>query len=309
MIRLLNKRGHGNKVLFSGLVTKINKRYVPQKRRLVVTEQTVLSLDPDRLHVNREIFINKISGISVSAMKDGFFVIHVNDEYDYVMETPKKTEIITTICKQYKSLTGRELKILVDNKLVFRLANKSQRTIKFKHDPGVKMPTIVPYKMHGFKVKVNNSIEEYQNVENRFTGEEQEAYFYQNSGGQIVARVGVPDRFDSVYGGRKDRARASVRRQFMGDYCRLAEDARMKALLKRSGEKVLFSASVSKINKQYKKQKRILVITNHAVYNIDDDGFKVKRRIALDDIEGVSVSQFSDGMSFIDDVIIFSNSH
>lgn len=63
-----------------------------------------------------------------------------------------------------------------------------------------------------------------------------------------------------------------------------------------NGDKILlFSDNVLKINKKYKTQNRILLITDKALYNVDPNQFKVKRRIKLEDIAGVSVSSMTDG--------------
>lgn len=71
----------------------------------------------------------------------------------------------------------------------------------------------------------------------------------------------------------------------------------MKQILKQFGDKqLLFSSDVNKVNKKFKAQNRVMLITENAVYNIDTSNFKVKRRIPIDEIDTVSVSSLPDGI-------------
>lgn len=101
-----------------------------------------------------------------------------------------------------------------------------------------------------------------------------------------------------LYGGKKGRRRESMKRQFVGDYLRLDADPRWKKVMDRNGDnKVLFSACMFKYNKQNKKQDRALIVTDEAIYNIEEvENMRVKRRIPLDEIEGVSVSELADNI-------------
>ena len=61
---------------------------------------------------------------------------------------------------------------------------------------------------------------------------------------------------------------------------------------KLSGEKTLFSDYVTKINKKSIEQKRVLVITNIALYNFKEK--KLKRRLEVKKIKGITASKTSD---------------
>ena len=54
-------------------------------------------------------------------------------------------------------------------------------------------------------------------------------------------------------------------------------------------EIIVYSNTVTKINRKGKKQQRILVITNKAIYNLTDS-YQFKRRIALTQVHTISVS-------------------
>jgi len=181
--------------------------------------------------------------------------------------------------EQYKKITGKNLPIHVDNKIVYSANKKSQnkgvRTIEFKEDAQVLVPTIYPTTT-GVKIKINNDEVVSESKESK--------------------DIGIQDKPNSVYSGRKYRRKNSIGREFLGDYLRLENNAQMKQLFKKNGDKqLLFSAEVSKINNKFKGQNRILIVTDSNVYNVDTEGFKVKRRIKLDEIDGVSVSSLTDG--------------
>ncbi|GIQ86435.1 hypothetical protein KIPB_008289, partial [Kipferlia bialata] len=99
---------------------------------------------------------------------------------------------------------------------------------------------------------------------------------------------------DDVYGGRKVRRRSSATKVGLGDYLRLNADSGIRSLLSQYGESdILFADEVLKINRKHKSQLRRLMITDGAVYNMDQS-LKVKRRIPLDHVTGVSVSSLDD---------------
>lgn len=265
------------KILFSGVVNKINKRYKVQERKLIITDQAIYNMDKDGTKVNRRIGIQDINAISVSTLRDGFFVVRVNDDYDYFYESYKKTEIVRSLMDQYYRTTGKQLLLTIDDEFEY-IPDKSARNIvkviEFKVNNDI-IGSLVEPTSKGVLVSVNNmdDAEEFSNAE-----------------------IGMSDRADSVFTGRKMRRRSSFDREYLGDYLRLAETANVKKLFKQYGDKgLLFSGNVDKINKTGKRQQRVLLISDKAIYNVDPEHFRVKRRIPLDDIDGVSLSSLTDG--------------
>ena len=61
---------------------------------------------------------------------------------------------------------------------------------------------------------------------------------------------------------------------------------------KLSGEKIIFSDSIIKINKRLVEQKRDLIITDQALYNFKEN--KLKRRIPVESIKAITASKTSD---------------
>eukprot|EP01083_Nonionella_stella_P230725 815315_1 len=86
----------------------------------------------------------------------------------------------------------------------------------------------------------------------------------------------------------------------MEDYLGLKDNENIRKMLAKNGhvnEEVLMSDSVVKINKRGKEQKRIMLVTNLAMYNVTSmtriSGYVCRRRIKLESIRSISVSQCS----------------
>ncbi|KAF0984113.1 hypothetical protein FDP41_008028 [Naegleria fowleri] len=285
-------------ILFSNLMTKVNKRFRTQPRKIVVTPNYIYTVDDEKLTINRVTPIKDISGISVSTMRDAFFVIHCPTDHDLFASCKKKTELISVICDAYKDKYGMELSVNVEDKFIYKPSTdvKGVKTIEFKHDPTVKVPVLTPTKL-GCLILVNNTDPEkvkqdLPNAKNQKPTTVSSLKLYEGSDER-----GIQDKVDSIYSGRKGRNRRTLMREYMGDYLRLEGTQRMKKIFDRNGDKeLLFSGQVLKYNKHFKKQYRLLVVTDMNVYNIDEQEFKIKRKIGLDEITGVSVSPFDDNV-------------
>jgi len=279
----IRKEYGDTQLLYSGLVQKINKRYLVQDRKLLITDQAVYNLDND-LKVLRRIPFKEIQGVSVSAMRDGFFILRVPGEYDYIFSSAAKTEIIKVIMDQKKKVENKSLELQVDDKLVYTIhKGKGVKTLDFQEDFTVKSTLIYPTST-GALIKVNNN--EGEESTNNQTQETEKS--------QLLSEVKQNISTD-VYKGRKARKKGSMMREYMGDYLPNYYNKLVQQLLTKNGDKtLLFAGEVVKINKSLKSQKRIMIITDKHIYNIDPQEFKVKRIIDLDEIEGASMSPFAD---------------
>ncbi|XP_002980279.2 myosin ID heavy chain [Selaginella moellendorffii] len=95
--------------------------------------------------------------------------------------------------------------------------------------------------------------------------------------------------------GVKVRRRSSMYRQFQGDYINVAGNQHILKLLTKQGDRqVLFADNVIKVNRRSKVRKRVLLITDVALYSLDADWFTLKRRISLSAIEKVLLSELND---------------
>jgi hypothetical protein len=100
---------------------------------------------------------------------------------------------------------------------------------------------------------------------------------------------------DPRFMGKKARRRSSAYKRFLGDYLGLENNSCFLKMMAAKGDaKVLFSDVVVKINKRYKMQERVLVITDHALYSLTTRNYKRQRRIAFDRLTSIHMSTFAD---------------
>jgi myosin-1 len=86
--------------------------------------------------VKRDLPYKEIGKISLSTRQDDFVIIHVRNSYDSLIESVFKTELVTTLCKRYKHVTGQDLNVHFADNLEFTIKKEGWgggglRSIKF----------------------------------------------------------------------------------------------------------------------------------------------------------------------------------
>lgn len=99
-----------------------------------------------------------------------------------------------------------------------------------------------------------------------------------------------------LFMGMRVRRRASIYKECTnGDYIGVDSDPYlMKILSKQGDKKVLFADKVMKFTGSGKMKRRILLITDFAIYLFDPDADALKRRIALAAVDRLCLSDLSD---------------
>ena len=113
-LRWKEKLGEDRDILFSDLVDKYHKSFKKSERYLIITERSVY-LEHKFLKKRRRIPLRKIYKISVSPFTDHYFFIHVKGESDVLLESIKKTEIISILTNTVKSTLPRVFEIDITN--------------------------------------------------------------------------------------------------------------------------------------------------------------------------------------------------
>ena len=117
---------------YSDKVKKIREWRWDVQRNFIVTDQAIYNLK--EMTSQRKIEIAKLKGFTISSLSDRIVIHGINGEYDYLIETPRKLELITTIEKIYESLTSKELLFSIQKKhkkLLDFVATKVEK----KNDP------------------------------------------------------------------------------------------------------------------------------------------------------------------------------
>eukprot|EP00467_Chlorarachnion_reptans_P001836 CAMPEP_0114486308 /NCGR_PEP_ID=MMETSP0109-20121206/146_1 /TAXON_ID=29199 /ORGANISM="Chlorarachnion reptans, Strain CCCM449" /LENGTH=534 /DNA_ID=CAMNT_0001662463 /DNA_START=33 /DNA_END=1637 /DNA_ORIENTATION=+ len=103
--KVLESKGHNfpNKecLLFSHIVTKINRKKKEQERVLVITDKAIYNMVVGSYTCKRRIPIQALGMITESAVSDEF-LLNVPTEYDYRYKSGKKREIVELLQKLYK---------------------------------------------------------------------------------------------------------------------------------------------------------------------------------------------------------------
>ncbi|KAH9677378.1 TH1 domain-containing protein [Citrus sinensis] len=95
--------------------------------------------------------------------------------------------------------------------------------------------------------------------------------------------------------GIKVRRKASLHRDYKGDYLDVASHPYLMKILQKQGDKqVLFADKILKFTGSGKMKRRILLITDFAIYLVDPETDALKRRIALAAVEKMCLSELSD---------------
>lgn len=92
------------KVIFSDLIVKINRKGKEQHRTIMITNKAVYNLVPNSYgSCKRRVELSKIISVTVSSVTDEF-VIHVPEEYDYRYKSSKKECILASLQSQNDSV-------------------------------------------------------------------------------------------------------------------------------------------------------------------------------------------------------------
>jgi len=138
VLKIMQKFGDKS-IHFSGIVVKMNKRNKMQDRILLITDTNIYNLDPspDKFIVKRKIPITSLGSIITSTFEDNFFALNVPSEYDYLLISNRKTEIITTIVVNYWKLTqGKHLQVKFQNQFSCSTDPDVPKEITFKKMEG-----------------------------------------------------------------------------------------------------------------------------------------------------------------------------
>ena len=104
---IMNKLS-GEKVIFSDLITKINKKLIEQTRTIIITEKALYNFKEKTL--KRRLEIKNIFGLTTSKTSDEFVVHGESGEYDYHYKYKNKRKIIQILAAVYYYNTFNKLR-------------------------------------------------------------------------------------------------------------------------------------------------------------------------------------------------------
>ncbi|XP_063305190.1 unconventional myosin-Ie [Pelobates fuscus] len=127
--------GKREKIDFADTVTKYDRRSKGVKRDLILTPKSVYLIGREKMKqgpekgmlrevLKRKIDVERILSVSLSTMQDDFFILH-EQEYDSLLESLFKTELISLLSKHYEEKTQRKLPLKFNNTLDMKLKKEN----------------------------------------------------------------------------------------------------------------------------------------------------------------------------------------
>ena len=132
---MVSCNAHNEKVIFSDIVHKINRKGSKQKRILMITTRAVYNLENNKC--KRRIEVQDIGKVVCSTTSNQF-ILHVPKEYDYHYVSPRAKEIVSVVEKVYNVYVGEKLGVesLDDNDLTKYVLTKKD-VEKRGHNPSI----------------------------------------------------------------------------------------------------------------------------------------------------------------------------
>jgi hypothetical protein len=114
VLKILAKHGERS-VKFADYIHKVNKRMKMQERVLVITEAAIYNMD-HHYRIKRRIPIRELGCIMASCLPDNFFCLHIPSEYDYILVSSRKVEIIVLLLSTYERQANKSLPVILENR-------------------------------------------------------------------------------------------------------------------------------------------------------------------------------------------------
>lgn len=87
------------------------KRYI-----LLITDFAMYIVDPEVDALKRRIALAAVEKIFLSELNDNFFALIIPTEYDLLMASTRKTEIVTVLVEATKNASDFELEVVFSNR-------------------------------------------------------------------------------------------------------------------------------------------------------------------------------------------------
>ncbi|KAL6574513.1 hypothetical protein OROMI_011798 [Orobanche minor] len=135
------------KVLFADKVLKFTGSGKMKRRILLITDFAIYVVDPNSDVLKRRIALAAVKKLCLSELSDNFFAIIIPTEYDLLMASTRKTEIVTVLADATKSASDYELEVFLSNRFEYNAAAKVVKEVQFEeaegwflHFSGLSMP-------------------------------------------------------------------------------------------------------------------------------------------------------------------------
>ncbi|KAK2983641.1 hypothetical protein RJ640_023175 [Escallonia rubra] len=127
----------GDKIIFfADKVLKFTGSGKIKKRILLITDFAIYIVDPETDALKRRIALAAVDKICLSELSDNFFAIIVPTEYDLLLASTRKSEIVTVLVEATKSTSEYELEVFFSNRFEYQAAADLPKEIQFEEVEG-----------------------------------------------------------------------------------------------------------------------------------------------------------------------------
>ncbi|KAK6925933.1 Class I myosin tail homology domain [Dillenia turbinata] len=135
LMKILEKQGD-KQVLFADRVLKFTSTGKIKRRILLITEFALYIVDPETDSLKRRISLAAVEKLCLSELSDNFLAIIIPKEYDLLLATTRKTEIVTVFVETTKSAPDYEIEVLFANSFEYNASAELVKEIQFEQVEG-----------------------------------------------------------------------------------------------------------------------------------------------------------------------------
>ncbi|XP_044467383.1 myosin ID heavy chain [Mangifera indica] len=134
LMKVMEKQGD-NRVLFADKVLKFTATGKMKRRILLITDFAIYLVDPDTAALKRRIALAAVEKLSLSELSDNFLAIIIPYEYDLLMASTRKTEIVTVLVEATKSDSG-QVEVVFSNRFEYNATSYLVKEVQFEEVEG-----------------------------------------------------------------------------------------------------------------------------------------------------------------------------
>ncbi|KAK2390599.1 hypothetical protein P8452_27865 [Trifolium repens] len=133
--KILRKQGD-QEVLFADKVLKFTGSGKMKSRILIITDFAVYIVDPEIDSLKRRIALAAVDKICLSKLNDNFLAVIIPTEYDLLIASARKIEIITAFNEATTKASDYELEVVTSNRFEYNAASDVVKEIEFEEVEG-----------------------------------------------------------------------------------------------------------------------------------------------------------------------------
>ncbi|THG14534.1 hypothetical protein TEA_025271 [Camellia sinensis var. sinensis] len=120
------------KVLFADKVLKFTGSGKMKRRILLITDFAIYMVDPETDALKRRIALSALEKLCLSELSDNFFAFIIPTEYDILMASTRKTEIVTVLVEAIKSTSDYEVEVIFSNSFEYNASADLVKEVQFE---------------------------------------------------------------------------------------------------------------------------------------------------------------------------------